>query len=306
MPCYFPLRACLVSGPEGRRIAFNRDAVGKALSLPCSKCIGCRLERARQWAVRCVHEAQFHDDSSFLTLTYNKENLPKGGTLVKKHVSTFLKALRGKLTPIKIRFFACGEYGDKFARPHYHVLLFGYSFPDKQHHKTRNGRPLYISPLLDSVWQMGDCSIGAVSFDSAMYTANYACKKLHGSAAESHYKGRLPEFLLMSRNPGLGKKWIEKYKDEVYPSDEIIVNGKQQRPPRYYDLLCLSEGSALSESVKKKRDLQAEKLEDLVLKSGVRIGVAPSRNARRLAIRRVVRVAKQKLKHRNYEEKNHA
>ncbi len=253
-----------------------------------------------------MHEAQLHDDCSFLTLTYNNKNLPKGSSLVKEHVSKFLKALRGRITPIKIRFFACGEYGENLGRPHYHVLLFGYSFPDKIFQKTKNGSTLYTSSELDLVWKKGFCSIGAVTFDSAMYVANYAQKKLHNERAESHYKGRLPEFLLMSRNPGLGKKWIEKYKTDVYPSDEIIVNGKPARPPRYYDLLCLPENDPLTLVVQKKRDENAEKLEILVLKSGVRIGVAPSRNLRRLAIKKVVRESKQKLKHRSYEEQNHA
>jgi len=302
--CYRPLRGVLVSTPQGNRLDFSKSAVGKVLGLPCGHCIGCRLERARQWAVRIMHEAEMHDACSFLTLTYNPENLPKDGSISVDTCQLFMKRLRARLEPLKIRFFLCGEYGEKFARPHYHVIIFGYDFPDKVFLKEENGLVLYQSALLSEVWGLGHCSIGSVTFDSACYVANYATKKITGKDAADHYQGRRPEFLLMSRRPGVGRAWLDKFMTDVYPSDEVIVKGRQARPPRYYDLRLKAENPDLAESIRVKREVYASALEEEVLKSGVRVMVAPSRNARRLAVREKVAEARLRLKSRRMEKGN--
>lgn len=296
MPCYSPLRAVLRDGPKGRVLEFSRSAVGKALSLPCGRCIGCRLERARQWAVRLMHEASMHEDSCFLTLTYDEEHCPKDMSLSVVDCQLFLKRLRARLEPKRIRFFLCGEYGEENARPHYHAIIFGYAFPDRVQLESKGKYPLYRSDEAEAAWGQGRVWIGAVSFDSAAYVANYATKKVVGEKAEEFYKGRKPEFLLMSRRPGIGKSWIDKFGAEVLRDDEVIVRGKEARPPRYYDgVLALREPTVFA-LVKERREAVASRLESVVQRDGSIVGVAPGNNARRLAVRKAVAEAKLRAK----------
>jgi len=213
------------------------------LTIPCGKCIGCRLERSRQWAVRCIHEAQLWPNNCFITLTYAPEHLPPNGTLVLAHFQKFMKRLRKKYGS-NIRFFHCGEYGTKFARPHYHACLFNFDFDDKKFWKVKNGQKLYISAALSDLWPFGWATVGSVTFESAAYVARYILKKINGDLAENHYsfvdcdgvvRHRLPEYVTMSRRPGIAAGWFEKYGSDVFPSDEVIVRGKSCRPPRFYD-----------------------------------------------------------------------
>jgi len=302
----------LVTGPQGRRLEFKHHPLGKPLSLPCGRCIGCRLERARQWAVRIMHESKMHDANSFLTMTYDPEHVPKDGSLNVEHVQLFMKRLRSRIDPIRIRFFLCGEYGEKFERPHYHAIVFGFDFPDKVKLTTSGGFTLYESEMLNDVWGMGSVRIGDVTFESASYVANYATKKIIGKGANEHYKGRKPEFLLMSRggrggHGGIGKTWIKAYADEVYQSDSIVVRGLEQRPPRFYDNYAKSLGEldskwqARLQEITAKREDQASKLEEYMLRSGHVVNIAPSSNAVRLAVREKVASAKFALKLRTLE-----
>ncbi len=94
---------------------------------------------------------------------------------------------------------------------------------------------LYRSPILDELWDKGYCLIGELTFDSAAYVARYIMKKITGPQAEQHYAGRKPEYTTMSRRPGIGKAWLDRYGSEVFREDSVIINGKPARPPRYYD-----------------------------------------------------------------------
>jgi len=210
----------------------------------------------------------------------------------------FLKRLRSRLAPIKIRFFLCGEYGEERGRPHYHAIIFGYDFPDKVALPKRGDFVEYSSALLDDVWGLGLTHIGSVTFDSANYVANYATKKITGKGADAFYRGRRPEFVLMSRRPGIGFSWINEFRSDVYPSDEVISRGVKTRPPRYYDKICLFKCLQSTADLMERRESKANELEDFVLKSGVVVAVAASRNARRLQVREVVARAKLSLKRR--------
>lgn len=186
-----------------------------------------------------------HRDKCFVTLTYDDAHLPAGRSLDKTHWQKFIRALR-KATNAKIRYFACGEYGDKDQRPHYHALLFGIDFPDKKFH-SRNGRgeTIYKSKRLEEIWGKGFCTIGAVTFESAAYTARYVLKKVNGENASKHYETldlatgelfeRQREFILASLKPGIGGKWYERFKSDVYPSDFHVLRGKRMRPAKFYD-----------------------------------------------------------------------
>lgn len=247
MACYSPLKGWSsksLSANGKRAITFNiRDAyIDLPRTVPCGQCVGCRLERSRQWAIRCHHEASLHEDNCFITLTYNEENLPADHSLSVRVFQLFMKRLRKKY-PHKIRFYACGEYGDRLGRPHYHACLFGHQFPDlKLWKKDRD--PLYRSPELEVLWPYGYSSIGNVTFNSAAYVARYIMKKINGPRADEHYcfidedgviHQRRPEFTIMSRKPGVGALWLDKYASDIYPDDFVIINGKRMRPPRYYD-----------------------------------------------------------------------
>lgn len=254
MPCYYPLQAFRhemmnSSGELKVRMRFSSNG---DIKLPCGRCIGCRLERSRQWAVRIMHEANLHANNIFITLTYAPECLPEGGTLVKKHFQDFMKRLRFKYGE-GIRFFHCGEYGEKKSRPHYHAIVFNFDFPDKVFYSKRNGFDVYTSESLSELWGFGRCEIGSVTFDSAAYVARYITKKITGSSAEDHYDGRLPEYTTMSRRPGIAFEHFKKFKDGIYPSDSVAMNGYEQKPPRYYDKLYELEDSTAMDAIKLKR-----------------------------------------------------
>lgn len=243
MACFHPLKGYMSREytEDGRRKITFSPRLGYTdmkMEVPCGKCIGCLLERSRMWAVRCVHEASLYKENCFLTLTYSPENLPPGGSLRKRDFVNFIKRLRKHIYPTKIRFFQCGEYGEKLDRPHYHCLIFGWepAMKDRLLWKKKGPVKLWSSPLLERLWGHGYIVVGDVTFESAAYIARYVLKKVSGAAAASHYGGRVPEYLNMSRRPGLGLEWFKKYRDDVYPGDDLIYGlGKITRPPRYYD-----------------------------------------------------------------------
>lgn len=248
MPCYKPISGyrSQTINPNGKRnIVFTKRTgyIDLPIQIPCGQCIGCRLERSRQWAIRCAHEASLYDNNCFITLTYNNENLPENKSLNLKHFQDFMKRLRKKFGA-KIRFFHCGEYGEKFQRPHYHACIFNFDFPDKKLFNEVRGNRLYTSETLQSLWTFGFSTIGSVTFESAAYVARYITKKITGKLAESHYETmlpdgeliqRTPEYTTMSRRPGIAKEWFQKFSKDIYPDDFVIIRGKKLKPPKYYD-----------------------------------------------------------------------
>lgn len=256
MPCYSPIPAWQES--VGSPVVFVETAdAQRSLTLPCGQCIGCRLERSRQWAIRCVHEAQLHDYNSFVTLTYDDDHLPPDLSLHYYDYQCFMKRLRNSHTGV--RFYMCGEYGDNFGRPHFHACLFNCFFPDRSFlSSTPTGFRLYRSPELERLWPFGFSSIGDVTFESAAYVARYVTKKVTGDLADSHYTfldpdtgeliRRTPEFSNMSRRPGIAHGWYSRYSAEVHRADEIVIRGVRMKPPRYYDnLLKSADGFAFDD-----------------------------------------------------------
>ena len=250
MTCYHPQKvywskALTVNGK--RTLVWNESkSNGDTTTISCGQCIGCRLEKSRQWAVRISNEASLYDQNCFVTLTYSPENLPENGTLVPRDVQLFLKRLRKKYGD-KIRFFSCGEYGDNFGRPHYHLCLLNFDFPDKKiFRKTQRGDLIYRSDSLEKLWPYGHSEIGQVTFESAAYCARYITKKVTGKNAEAHYTrldvetGELitkhPEFTNMSRRPGIGAPWLKQFSRDVYTHDALVIRGGTKvPPPRYYN-----------------------------------------------------------------------
>lgn len=243
MVCFKPLKAYRKVG--GGVTFSGKEAIPASfLSLPCGQCIGCRVKRSREWALRCVHEAKLHPANSFVTLTYNPSKLPKDCGLDVTHWQKFAKRLRKECGPF--RYFMCGEYGDENLRPHFHACLFGIDFAsDRVVMRESKYGNLYYSKLLEDKWSNGFCTVGTLTYSSAAYVARYVMKKATGKLADERYErydsvtgeywSVRPEFVVMSRRPGIGARWFEQFKSDVYPSDEVVFDGKRFRPPRYYD-----------------------------------------------------------------------
>lgn len=237
------------SASGGYGMTFNPHLAlieGSSISVPCGKCIGCRVSRSRMWAARCMHEASLHPTNCFVTLTYDNFWLPGDYSLKKRHVQLFQKRLRKKYAYKKIRFFTAGEYGDKGQRPHYHLLIFNHRFNDQKIFKQNHGNILYTSNLLSQLWPFGFSTVAPLTYQTAAYTARYVMKKIGGDEAAEHYLrvhpyiGTLnrvaPEFAMQSNKPGIGSGWIDKFHSDVYPSDFLIVDGKKHPVPKYYVL----------------------------------------------------------------------
>lgn len=258
MACFNPITARLGEIKENgkNKIIFqgSKDQRDKnVIKLPCGKCIGCLRNRAREWGIRCVHESKQHQENSFITLTYNQQNLPADASLDVSHFQKFMKRLR-KQAKKPIRFFHCGEYGPKLQRPHYHALIFGYDFPDKRVHSTNGiGQKVYTSEILGQLWPYGFSTIGQVTEQSAQYVARYTLKKVYGDGKDEHYGKKKPEYITMSRRPGIGWSWFQKYKSDVYPKGILIFNAYPQNPPRYYDSLFKQEDSDALDEIKERR-----------------------------------------------------
>lgn len=311
MPCYFPLsawRSKIINESGKRNLVFKEQDAWQAdpdgrLEIPCGQCVGCRLERSRQWAMRIMHESTLYIENSYLTLTYDPDKLPENGTLVKKHFQDFMKRLRKKYLGRKIRYFHCGEYGDNFRRPHYHAILFNLDFEDKKFLKNFNGNKLYKSETLEKLWSHGFCTIGAVTFESAAYVARYCLKKVTGINAKkedeiglTHYQDLnlttgeivdlVPEYVTMSRRPGIGKPWLDKYHTDIFPNDYCVVNGKKVGVPKFYENIL---SDAELKKLKKERKYTALKHAD-------------NNTSDRLAVREEIAKAKLNLKKRSFED----
>lgn len=262
------------------------DASGKVWSLdkssgevydlirvPCGKCVGCRLDYAKEWSARIVMESfDYPGRSLFVTLTYDDEHLPcklrdcdnvyhgvdlakmygdvHAAVLVKKDVQDWLKRLRvtvdrnyDEAHKMPIRFYLAGEYGSKGHRPHYHVCLFGLPNDLTVEGTNKLGQPLYQSELVNETWNQGFTVVGELNTNTAAYTARYTLKKAQG--LDNAYNDRLGiprEFVTMSRKPGVGLKYYEDHKTEIYDCDEIILPASSKdkpnvvKPPRYFDI----------------------------------------------------------------------
>lgn len=260
MPCYHPLAAWVSSDltDNGKYGIVFRPSSGvnenRKVEVPCGTCIGCRLDYAYNWSVRCVHESKLWDENHFVTLTYT--DMPVGGSLVPGHVELFMKRLRESQERVfgvkPVRFLLSGEYGTRLERPHYHALLFNVHIPDRVLISRKDsGDNLYGSKYLSELWGYGFVSLGNVTAASAGYVARYAVAKAVKS--DSWYGGRCKEFLRMSRRPGIGRGWAEKFLTEWMRSDSVIVDGRERKPPRYYDDLCQKLYPDVYAEVKRKR-----------------------------------------------------
>jgi len=233
--CNRPLKAFRDRGGVGVRLGWD-PGTGDALELPCGKCLGCRMARARAWSVRIMHEAQLWERNRFLTLTYDDEHLPAGMSLRYRDWQLFAKRLRRRTEGRgPLRFFMCGEYGGQTGRPHYHAVIFNFFAPDEVALVNGSSR----SDWLEDLWTNGAIHIGDLSPERAAYVAGYTLKKQGRSPVlvdrnTGEYWERTPEFVQMSRRPGLGSGWFARYAGDLFPTDKAVVAGKVHGVPRYY------------------------------------------------------------------------
>jgi hypothetical protein len=255
------------------------------MDVPCGNCRACRKERARQWAVRIMHESMSYKDNCYITLTEDDDHLEYAGgtrpTIYKPNVQNFLKRLRKNLDDpkyninekgSKFRYFAVGEYGDRFKRPHYHLCLFGQDFRNPSG-ITKNGTEITMQEaFLDPSWGRGHTHVDKLEWGSALYVAQYVQKKLNGPLGEYYEKeGIMPEFALMSRRPGLGEKHFREHYQECGP-DYIPVNGVKTGLPRYYRNIKYDTDDKKS-TYKNKIDVILKEKEELQKKKGARYGL---------------------------------
>lgn len=299
MACYKPLKGFEVGITINNKpkylikpydtVLYNENGTIKEyIEIPCGRCTGCRLAYSRMWADRCMAEATLHQDSYFVTLTYDNDHLPykidqetgeilnKGlATLNKRHVQLFMKRLRKNYQyDNKIRFFLAGEYGAQSLRPHYHLILFGLQLDDlKFYKKTPLGFNLYNSEFLDEVWQFqGHVVIADVTWETCAYTARYIMKKQTGKGSDIYERNNIiPEFTLMSRKPGIARDFYEKHKLDFLQHGETNIStlkGGRKIPKlkyfdKFLDLEYPIENRVNKDIIKKKMEvIKAKKLEN--------------------------------------------
>lgn len=256
------------------------DSFFSPIEVPCGKCIGCRLDKSREWALRCMMELKYHEQASFITLTYNERSAPISYfpdpdtgvaipvySLRKKHLQDFWKRLRIDLVrkvgeDVRIRYFSCGEYGSETWRPHYHAIVFGYR-PSDLCVTQRNQNGCYFqSEELDKIWSFGNCIVANVDFNSCAYVARYTAKKTVGTLGKDFFSSHNIEepFLCMSRRPGIGWQYMVDHKD-MFENDHIYVSGSDPvdgKLPRSFILKIEESEPELYAQIKERRKLAGD------------------------------------------------
>lgn len=196
----------------------------EGLLVPCGKCLACRIAKRREWQLRMLHELACHDDAVFVTMTYDDNHLPENSSLSVSDLQKFFKRLRKELKKFgrSIRYYACGEYGDRFGRPHYHAIIYGLSLRPEDKMVVR------------AKWPMGLVHFGTAEPNSIGYVAQYIDKKFTGDMAKQEYddKGRQPVFKVCSL--GIGKDFMFNHATQLIEMGKCTVKGKYVSLPRYY------------------------------------------------------------------------
>lgn len=179
----------------------------------CGQCMPCRVNKRRIWSHRIMLEGKLWPYNTMATLTYSDENVPRledgRGILVVKHIQDWLKRIRKAYEPERLRYFACGEYGDNTWRPHYHVMLFNY--PNCAYGTSRYsvGKANCCSACdtVRDTWGFGNVMLCELSDSTSSYIAGYVTKKMT-HADDPRLKGLTPEFSRMSLKPGIGADFM--------------------------------------------------------------------------------------------------
>ena len=260
----------------------------KVMLIPCGQCIGCRIRQREDWTTRIELEAKDYPKEQvwFITLTYDDDHVPgmiiKTGEIMRKvqytwkprekrpdsvqillyeDIQKFLKRLR-KAYRGKLRYFVAGEYGEQTARPHYHMILYGWEPTDLKNLYKIHHNGYYTSEWLANLWGMGQIQIAQAVPETYRYVAGYVTKKMYeidGKKANAYYElGQTRPFACMSLKPGLGDNYYQKHKAEIWRQGYIqCTNGKQAQIPRYYEKQMEAENPQRLWRIKQNRQLRA-------------------------------------------------
>lgn len=247
----------------------------------CGKCLECQQQKSIEWAFRILDECSQYKDNCFITLTYNDDNLFYEDEIARelgvasvsrRECQLFLKRLRKMLSPLKVRFFACGEYGRKFGRPHYHLIIFNWFPDDVVYFKTEGKNRLYRSSFLEKIWIKGFSSVGKVTYDTALYCAKYmnkfASDNIRRRCKDTYDVMHVlpaPSFIQMSNRPGIGYNAV--YRCDL-KTDRIYRDGKSTKIPRYYLKVMERDGVYLDDfrELRKKQGEIVQRCTDLEAK----------------------------------------
>lgn len=211
----------------------------------CGICSTCRISYRQDWKLRMMLEAKYHESSIFLTLTYDDIHLPKNMDLCHSDFQLFMKRLRKRFPHLKLRFVMCGEYGEQTARPHYHAIIFGLVVPDlEEFGQSKNGEVTYTSQIMSDLWGLGFVHVGIGSEDAFGYVASYLAKDTVGDYVSDQFRlidpttglyvDRKKPYLRSSNRKGIGYQFYKDYWQDMFPSDELIIDGVKYAPPQYF------------------------------------------------------------------------
>lgn len=235
----------------------------------CGSCLECRVASRKEKAVTLHHESRYWKEASFVTLTYNDTHLPKNESVNSEDPAQFVKDLRKYICRDsgcaddrrrscrgwcpKIKTFGCAEYGPKLSRPHYHLIIFGFQFPDLSHPKlssndfSKKKWFTYRSKICAEIWGKGFVEIGNLEPAAAEYVCGYTTKKITGEKKRDWYKGKRPEGIVCA-SKGIGFKYVEQYKDFLLRNGLVSFRKSKIPLPRKYKRLLkkLDEESYLN------------------------------------------------------------
>lgn len=241
------------------------------IKVPCGKCYACKVRNARDWMTRCLVEARYWSEISFCTLTYDNDHLPAASSLCKRDLQLFFKRLRKRLDNKPIAYLACGEYGSKRGRPHYHALIFGWCPADGilTPSTSHGGYSQYDSPLLSQLWPLGLSRFSICGSDSgqiAGYVARYAAKKRSSKPLED---GQIKEFILSSRrielpdggHGAIGKRYLDEFESSAargFLNDPRDPKNRLQLP-RYFHKFLLGN-PAYAGQLERRKEMREAKI----------------------------------------------
>lgn len=256
-------------------------------TIPCGKCIGCKLDYSREWANRGYLEAQLWEQNWFVTLTYDEDHIKmiddETATLEPEKITYFMKNLRQimkrEFNQDNIRFMACGEYGEERSRPHYHLIIFNLNLPVETFYNPRikNNNCYWQNTIIERSWggirnptkdhnyinpnSIGISNISECTWNNIAYTARYITKKINGDLEKEAYsENQEKEFFRVSRMPGIGQTYYEEHKNDIYKLDCITVKNQQgvinSKPPKYFDKLYKQEYPEEFKKIEERRKKQ--------------------------------------------------
>lgn len=285
-------RELYVGYQETHPMSFNE---ADWIRIPCGQCIGCRVDKSKNWALRCMHESLYSKDNWFITLTYADQptstlvsvdsgELMTVPELRKADLTKFIKDLRRFLSyhynHDGVRFFACGEYGESGGRPHFHIIAFNCPLRDLEYFFEKGGNRFYRSETVERCWDAkGWCTISEMNFETCAYVARYVTKKITGVQKRDFdesfqiidgdkFRPFQREYCQMSRRPGIGYQYAIDHLSSIYETDEVFApkggNPIKLKPPLYYDRLYDSLGGDI-ELIKESRRQRALSAVDTAL-----------------------------------------